>query len=106
MQKQSFDIVGMSCAACAARIDKAVREVDGVNDCNVALLKNRLTVIFDESKVSTEKKAYFKYLFNSCPNVRFDGADVRASPDKRCANKRFMPACADAIYHVYSARLL
>ena len=54
MQKQSFDIVGMSCAACAARIDKAVREVDGVNDCNVALLKNRLTVIFDESKVSDE----------------------------------------------------
>ena len=71
MQKQSFDVIGMSCAACAARVDKAVREIAGVNDCSVALLKNRMTVIYDESKVSPQiiedavKKAGYKALVST-----------------------------------------
>ena len=86
MQKQSFDIVGMSCAACAARVDKAVREVDGVNDCSVALLKNRLTVIYDENKVNDDvikqavQNAGYKALDSAAKSfaAKTDDAEVRA----------------------------
>ena len=39
-----YSVTGMSCAACAARVDKAVRAVDGVTDCSVNLLTNSMTV--------------------------------------------------------------
>ena len=45
--KQTFDISGMSCAACEARVDKATRSVDGVSDVAVNLLKNSMEVDFD-----------------------------------------------------------
>lgn len=41
---QKFDITGMSCAACSARVEKAVKGVDGVTECNVNLLTNSMAV--------------------------------------------------------------
>lgn len=41
---QKFDITGMSCAACSARVEKAVSSVDGVTACNVSLLTNSMAV--------------------------------------------------------------
>lgn len=54
MEKKTFDIKGMSCAACASKIDRRVRKVVGVNDVNVILLKNRMTVLCDENKVNDD----------------------------------------------------
>ena len=45
--KQTFDITGMSCAACEARVDKATRAVDGVQNVAVNLLKNSMDVEYD-----------------------------------------------------------
>ncbi len=39
-----FDIIGMSCAACSARVERAVLGVDGVSSCSVSLLTSSLTV--------------------------------------------------------------
>lgn len=39
-----FNITGMSCAACVARVEKAVNSVDGVNACSVSLLTNSMGV--------------------------------------------------------------
>ena len=39
-----YDITGMSCAACSARVEKAVKNVEGVNECSVNLLTNSMTV--------------------------------------------------------------
>ncbi len=39
-----FNITGMSCAACVARVEKAVKSVDGVNSCSVSLLTNSMGV--------------------------------------------------------------
>ena len=39
-----FNITGMSCAACVARVEKAVNAVDGVNACSVSLLTNSMGV--------------------------------------------------------------
>ncbi len=39
-----FNITGMSCAACVARVEKAVNEVEGVKSCSVSLLTNSMGV--------------------------------------------------------------
>jgi Cu2+-exporting ATPase len=39
-----YTITGMSCAACSARIEKAVSQVDGVTACSVSLLTNSMGV--------------------------------------------------------------
>ncbi len=39
-----FNITGMSCAACVARVEKAVNSVSGVNSCSVSLLTNSMGV--------------------------------------------------------------
>ncbi|MDD5909623.1 MAG: heavy metal translocating P-type ATPase [Clostridiales bacterium] len=41
---KQFDVTGMSCAACSARVEKAVREVPGVTECTVSLLTNSMSV--------------------------------------------------------------
>ena len=41
---KKFDISGMSCAACSARVKKAVSSVDGVKVCSVNLLTNSMEV--------------------------------------------------------------
>ncbi len=42
MKEVRFDITGMSCAACSARVEKAARGTAGVSDASVNLLKNTL----------------------------------------------------------------
>ena len=36
--KQTYTVTGMTCSACSAHVDKAVRKVAGVEDVNVNLL--------------------------------------------------------------------
>ena len=49
MSKLSFDVFGMSCAACSARVENAVSKLDGVVKCQVNLLANSMTVEGDAS---------------------------------------------------------
>lgn len=44
-----YKVTGMSCAACSARVEKAVSAVDGVTQCSVNLLTNSMTVEGDVS---------------------------------------------------------
>jgi len=37
---EQYNVTGMSCAACSARVEKAVLEVEGVTSCSVSLLTN------------------------------------------------------------------
>lgn len=41
---QKFNVSGMSCAACVARVEKAVNAVDGIESCAVSLLTNSMNV--------------------------------------------------------------
>ena len=45
--KETFDIEGMTCAACSARVQKAASGVDGVACANVNLLKNSMELDYD-----------------------------------------------------------
>ena len=41
---KQYDVTGMSCAACSARVEKAVSKVPGVTGCSVSLLTNSMGV--------------------------------------------------------------
>ena len=41
---EQFNVTGMSCAACSARVEKAVKKVPGVTGCSVSLLTNSMGV--------------------------------------------------------------
>ena len=45
--RETFDVTGMTCAACSARVGKAAGEVAGVSEANVNLLKNTMEVVYD-----------------------------------------------------------
>ena len=52
--KEKFDVLGMTCAACQAHVEKAVKKLDGVKTCDVNLLLNNMNVEFDDKVVSKE----------------------------------------------------
>ncbi|MCI8401638.1 MAG: heavy metal translocating P-type ATPase [Lachnospiraceae bacterium] len=53
--KQRFDVTGMSCSACQAHVEKAVRKLSGVEDVAVNLLANNMTVEYDEGAITDEQ---------------------------------------------------
>ncbi len=55
MNKESIKISGMSCAACAARIEKGLKQIDGVQSANVNLAMERATVEFDDKLVQPQQ---------------------------------------------------
>ena len=60
-----FDITGMTCAACAARVEKAAKSVSGVDSAEVNLLANTLRAELSGPDVTqavisaVEKDGYF-----------------------------------------------
>ena len=42
--RQKFTVTGMTCSACSAHVDKAVRKLPGVRECSVNLLGGSMTV--------------------------------------------------------------
>lgn len=55
-----FNISGMSCAACVARVEKAVNSVEGVSSCSVSLLTNSMGV-----EGTADEKAIIKAVENA-----------------------------------------
>ena len=47
--KRTFDVTGMTCAACSSRVEKATAGVAGVDGVAVNLLKNSMEVDYDGS---------------------------------------------------------
>lgn len=57
---KKFNVMGMSCAACSSRVEKAVSKVEGVQSCSVSLLTNSMGVegsASDESIIAAVEKA-------------------------------------------------
>jgi len=52
MNKQTLSITGMTCAACAARIERVVAKMDGVESIAINLASERGTVTFDSEKLT------------------------------------------------------
>jgi len=52
MKTQKFDVTGMTCSACSARIEKNINKTGGVLEANVNLLTNSMTVKYDDTVLS------------------------------------------------------
>lgn len=99
MAHESFDVGGMTCAACQAHVDRAVARLDGVCDVSVNLLAGTMAVDFDETRVNAEDicaavdKAGYSATPASAPAERVHGASAPApaSPTKK------LEAAADAM---------
>ncbi len=73
---RKFDITGMSCAACSARVEKAVCSLDGVESCSVNLLTNSMMLegkLSDEEIISAVERAGY-------------GAKISGQNDKKREN--------------------
>ena len=49
MIKKKFNIIGMTCAACSAHVEKALRKTAGVSEAEVSLMTNSAVVTYDET---------------------------------------------------------
>ncbi len=54
MNKKKYEITGMTCSACSARVEKSVKAVPGVGQVNVNLLTNSMSVEFEEDALQSE----------------------------------------------------
>ena len=53
--KRVFPVKGMGCAACVARVESALKNVEGVSECHVSLATNTAQVSFDGTRTSARK---------------------------------------------------
>ena len=54
MIEEIYIIEGMSCAACSAAVERVTRKLEGVERSDVNLTTNRMTIYYDEAKVTPE----------------------------------------------------
>lgn len=54
MREEKFDITGMTCSACSARVEKAASKLDGMDSVTVNLLTNSMKAKFDETRLSSK----------------------------------------------------
>ena len=52
METKSFDIQGMTCAACARAVERATKKIPGVTESNVNLATEKMSISFDDEKLS------------------------------------------------------
>ena len=55
MKEDSFDVFGMSCAACSSSIEKTLSKLDGIKKVHVSLLTNSMKVSYEPSLVDVVK---------------------------------------------------
>ena len=72
---RSYNVSGMSCAACSARVEKAVSGTEGVSSCSVNLLTNSMTVegtATDEAIIAAVVKAGYGASLKGAENKKND----------------------------------
>jgi copper ion binding protein len=75
--KQKFDITGMGCAACVARIEGDVKKTDGVTAVSVNLLKNSMVAEYDEAKTSAAE------IIKTVENAGYGASPVLSEIEKK-----------------------
>lgn len=54
MRTETYIIKGMTCASCSAAVERVTRKMDGVEVSNVNLATNKMSITYDETKVTPE----------------------------------------------------
>ena len=54
MKTETYDIQGMSCAACSSAVERVTRKLPGVEESNVNLTTAKMVITYDEKQVNPE----------------------------------------------------
>ena len=86
MVKQKYNVTGMTCSACSAHVEKAVRGVQGVSEVSVNLLTNSMVVESDaplEQDVIVKAVEHAGYGASPAPAPQSRGARPCRTPCRR-----------------------
>ncbi|WP_252224030.1 heavy metal translocating P-type ATPase [Clostridium sp. ZBS2] len=89
MQKKSFKINGMTCSACANRVERVVGKLDGVEKSNVNFATETLSVEFDENKLQDKdiEEKVVKAGYGVKKNIKTYNLKVEGMTCSACANR-------------------
>lgn len=96
MKKEQFNVTGMTCAACSARVEKAVGRLPGVDKIAVNLLKNSMVVEYDETALDTQK------IIGAVTEAGY-GASLKESAQQGKAAKAMQASANDIARQEYEA---
>lgn len=89
MENKSFKIEGMTCSACANRVERAVKKLDGVESSVVNFATETLTVKYDNGKVGADNivGAVTKAGYGVKKNMKLHNFKVEGMTCSACANR-------------------
>ncbi|GEQ21705.1 copper-translocating P-type ATPase [Clostridium butyricum] len=87
--KKSLKIEGMTCSACANRIERFVRKLDGINEANVNFAVETLNVDFDENKITCDdiENTVVKCGYKLKKNLKTYTFKIEGMTCSACANR-------------------
>ncbi|MDO4663779.1 MAG: heavy metal translocating P-type ATPase [Erysipelotrichaceae bacterium] len=91
MEKETFDVLGMTCAACQAAVNRAVVKIEGVNSVDVSLLSNTMKVEFDPEQTDAQtiidavEKAGYQAQEQPTKQNTNQASDAKSEFDRRSA---------------------
>ena len=101
---KEYDVGGMGCAACSARVEKAVLEVAGVSSCSVSLLTNSMLVegtASDDAIVSAVENAGYSACKRKTKRKSTDEDDSLADKETPVLLKRLIASFGFLILLMY-----
>lgn len=89
MDNKSFKIEGMTCSACANRVERAISKLEGVKKANVNFATETLTVDFNKENLNSHKieEAVVKAGYGVKKNVKTYNFKVEGMTCSACANR-------------------
>lgn len=67
--KSKFKIQGLDCANCAARLEREIQEVDGVESVNINFMTEKMVIEYDENNGEELIKKIIKFIKKEEPDV-------------------------------------
>ena len=66
--KKKYNLIDLDCANCAAKMEDAIKKIDGVNNATVSFMAQKLTIDADDSRFDS----IMKEVVNVCRKVEPD----------------------------------
>ena len=92
MKTNTYNITGMSCAACSASVNRVVSRLDGVTECDVNLLTGKMTVTFDAARLNEED------IFRVVEKAGFGISAQKAEKQKKKETNSVYPIVISAVF--------
>lgn len=68
MMKKKFKLTNLDCAHCAAKMEDAIKKIEGVEDATVSFIMQKLTVQVDEERFDS----IMKEIVSTCKKIEPD----------------------------------